>query len=86
MAFKGRKNTIILGDTTAGYLTVNKGFKINNDAFMNLSVGYGKDRNGKTYKNALKPDILVNSPDKFNDLKNDEKIKAAVKWLKSNLK
>jgi carboxyl-terminal processing protease len=49
MAFKGRRNTRILGTTTAGYVTVNDGFKINDEAFMNLSVGYGKDRNGKIY-------------------------------------
>jgi carboxyl-terminal processing protease len=81
MAFKGRKNTILLGSQTAGWVTVNSGIRINDTAFMNLSVGYGADRNGKIYKDALKPDIAITSVDKFNDIANDEKVKAAIKWL-----
>jgi carboxyl-terminal processing protease len=50
---------------------------------MNLSVGYGKDRKGKTYIQALEPDIPISSPDKFKDLQNDNKVKAAIKWLRS---
>jgi len=82
MAFKGRKNTILLGSETAGWVTVNTGIPINDTAFMNLSIGYGADRNGKLYKKALEPDIAIKSVDKFNDLANDEKVKAAMKWLK----
>jgi hypothetical protein len=52
---------------------------------MNLSVGYGTDRNGKIYKEALKPDITIKSVDEFNDIANDEKVKAAIKWLKLHL-
>ena len=81
MAFKGRKNTILLGSQTAGWVTVNSGIPINDTAFMNLSVGYGADRKGKIYKEALKPDITITSVDKFNDIANDEKVKAAIKWL-----
>lgn len=81
MAFKGRKNTILLGSQTAGWITVNGGIPINDTAYMNLSVGYGADRNGKIYKEALKPDIPITSVDKFNDIANDEKVKAAIKWL-----
>ncbi|CAM3987641.1 Peptidase family S41 [Pedobacter westerhofensis] len=81
IAFKGRPNTIIIGNSTAGYVTANQGFKINDEAFLNLSVGYGKDRNGKTYFKAIRPDISISSPDKFNDLENDRKILAAAKWL-----
>jgi len=82
IALKGRKNTILLGSQTAGWVTVNTGIQINDTAFMNLSVGYGADRNGKIYKEALEPDIPVTSLDKFNDIANDEKVKAAIKWLK----
>ncbi|WP_256002023.1 S41 family peptidase [Pedobacter deserti] len=86
MAFKGRHHTVTLGETTAGYVTVNDGFKVNNDAFMNLSVGYGKDRNGNTYTRALDPDISISGPDNFNDLQHDKKIIAASGWLKSGIK
>ena len=77
IAFKGRKATVLLGSETAGYVTSNTGFRINDNAFINLSIGYSADRYGKIYKEAIKPDIPFVSPDSFNDLINDEKVKAA---------
>ena len=82
MAFKGRPKTILLGAVTAGYITINNGFQISDTAFMNLSVGYGADKYGKLYTEAIKPDIYVDAPDSFNNLENDSKIQAALKWLK----
>lgn len=82
IAFKGRKNTVLLGSKTAGYVTANSGFQINDSAFINLAVGYSADRNGKLYKQAIEPDIPFTSIDKFNDIANDDKVKAAIKWLK----
>lgn len=81
MAFKGRKNTLFLGAETAGYVTVVGGFPINEAAYMYLSTGYGMDKTGVVYKEAIKPDIADNSPDSFNDLKNDKKVQAAIRWL-----
>jgi len=81
MSFKGRAKTVLMGSPTAGYITVVAGFPINNAAYMYLSVGYGADRNGEIYKEALRPDIPLSSPDKFNDIENDEKVKAAKQWL-----
>ena len=34
------------------------------------------------YTESIKPDIPFVSPERFNDIPNDEKVKAAVKWLK----
>jgi len=82
ISFKGRKETILLGSETAGYVTVNAGFRINDIASMNLSIGYSADKYGKIYKEAIKPDIPFISPDSFNDIINDEKVKAAINWLK----
>jgi len=82
MAFKGRKKTILLGNETAGYVTVVAGLPVNNAAYMYISVGYGVDRNGRIYKEALKPDVVFTSPDSFNNIPNDKKVKAAIKWLK----
>jgi C-terminal processing protease CtpA/Prc len=82
MAFKGRKNTILLGETTAGFVTVNAGFQVTPETFINLSVGYGADRNGHVYTEAITPDILFTSVDQFNNIKSDAKVKAAVDWLK----
>lgn len=81
MSFMGREKTFLIGNETGGYVTVNKGFDINNTSAMNLSVGYGLDRKGRIYKQAIKPDIVLDKTDNFNNLKNDAKIQAAVKWL-----
>lgn len=86
IAFKGRKHTILLGSKTAGYVTVNTGIQINDMASMNLSIGYGKDRNGKEYREAIEPDVYFNGVDKFNNIKNDEKVKAAIDWIKRHSK
>ena len=85
IALSGRKNTVLLGSKTAGYVTVNTGIPINDTAFMNLAIGYNADRNGKIYKDAIEPDIPFTSIDKFNDVANDEKVKAAMKWLKLHI-
>lgn len=85
MAFKGRKKTILLGAETAGYVTVVEGLPINNDAYMYVSVGYAADRTGKVYKKAIKPDIVLTSTDKFNDINNDKKTIAAISWIKQQL-
>jgi carboxyl-terminal processing protease len=84
MAFKGRKNTLFLGTETAGYITAVGGFPINNAAYMYLSTGYGMDRTGNVYKEAIKPDLVDNSPDSFNDIKNDKKVQGGVRWLLNN--
>jgi C-terminal processing protease CtpA/Prc len=85
IAFKGRNNTVLLGSKTAGYVTVNTGMPINNTAYINLAVGYSADRNEKIYKEAIEPDLPFTSVDKFNDIRNDEKVKAAIKWLNAKL-
>ena len=86
IAFKGRKNTVLLGSKTAGYVTVNTGIPINDTAFMNLAVGYSADRSGKLYKEAIDPDIPLTGVDKFNNIANDEKVNVAVKWLKKRIR
>lgn len=86
IAFKGRKNLVLLGSKTAGYVTVNTGIPINDMAFMNLAVGYSADRNERLYKEAIEPDIPFTSVDSFNDIENDEKVKAAIKWLDARIK
>jgi C-terminal processing protease CtpA/Prc len=86
IAFKGRNNTVLLGSKTAGYVTVNTGIPINDTAFINLAVGYNADRNGHIYKEAIEPDIPFTGIDKFNDIAHDEKVKAAMTWLKRRVR
>jgi carboxyl-terminal processing protease len=83
LAFKGRKNTAFFGSETAGYVTVNSGFPLNKSAFMNLSIGYGRDRTGTLYISAIQPDKLLNAPEDFTSPKNDFSVKAAITWLNS---
>ena len=83
MAFKGRKNTLLLGDTTAGFVTANHGFQVTKETSINLSVGYGADRNGHAYTEAVTPDIQFSSVDQFNNIKGDAKVKAAIEWLRA---
>jgi C-terminal processing protease CtpA/Prc len=86
MAFKGRKNTVLIGTETAGYITAVGGFPVNDAAYMYLSTGYGADRNGQVYKEAIRPDVTVDSPDSFNDIGNDKKVRAAVNWIANHSK
>lgn len=86
MAFKGRSNTLFLGKPTAGYVTSTKGFSINGDAFILLSTAWGRDRNDRVYKEAIQPDIILDSPDNFNNLNSDEKVKAAINWLRKQVR
>lgn len=81
MTFKGRKNTVFVGETTGGYVTTITGYPLTKNAYIYLSTGYSADRTGHVYTEALKPDIPVSGPDKFNNLKQDAKIAAAAKWI-----
>jgi carboxyl-terminal processing protease len=86
ISLKSRKHTVYIGNETAGYITSTEGTQINNDAHILLSSGYGADGNGIIYKKPLKPDILINSPDKFNNIPDDEKVKIGIKWINQHLK
>ena len=81
ISFKGRSNTIFLGEKTAGYVTATKGFKINDAVYLLISTSYGKDRKGRVYSEALSPDILSNDEDSFNDIDHDKKVVRASQWI-----
>jgi carboxyl-terminal processing protease len=79
---KNRPNTILIGEPTAGYITGVAGFRIARNAHINLAVSYMTDVTGKEYKSKIQPDVLIEGGDNFTDLSKDEKIIAAIKWLK----
>ncbi len=81
IAFKKRENTVFIGSNTAGYVTTTLGFKINDAVWLMLSTGYGRDRQGQIYEQAISPDIPIDAPDSFNDIKDDKKVLAAIKWI-----
>ncbi len=82
ISFKKRKNTIFIGQKTAGYVSATKGFRINEAVSILISTGYGKDRTGQIYEEALSPDVYIDGPDNFNNIGNDKNVLAAVKWIK----
>jgi C-terminal processing protease CtpA/Prc len=84
MSFKGRSNTIFLGEETAGYVTATKGFKINDAVYILISTCYGKDRKGSVYSQALSPDISSNDEDSFNDIDHDKKVMKASDWIQAH--
>lgn len=78
-----RPKTILIGENTAGYVTANNGWYLpgKNNGIV-LAVEYIRDANGKEYKENVKPAIEIIGGDHFFDHEQDEKIKAAIKWLK----
>ncbi|HYE54346.1 MAG TPA: S41 family peptidase [Chitinophagaceae bacterium] len=86
LAFKGRPNTVILGETTAGYTTSNNNYQLQKDLYLFLATAYMQDRNGKIYPEGITPDIMVKDGDDLYDLKRDLKVQQALKWLSQHMR
>lgn len=84
IAFKGRPNTLFVGEPTAdGYTTSNGYFQFASNLTLNFATHYVADRNKIVYKRSVHPDKTINRGNNFDNLVNDEKIKAAIKWLQN---
>jgi len=82
IAFKGRPNTIFIGEPTAdGYTTSNGYFQFAPNLTLNFSTNYVADRNNCIYKTTVNPEILISHGDNFDNLMTDKKIIYAIKWL-----
>ena len=81
ISFKGRHNTLTIGEDSAGYTTINTRFEFGPDVYLLLAVGYATDRNGTMHLGKIKPDLSIKSVDNFQDLTRDEKVLAAIKRL-----
>ncbi|TCC90152.1 hypothetical protein EZ428_12760 [Pedobacter frigiditerrae] len=80
--FKGRANTIFIGEKTYGLPTLNIEFNLGNGYYLGIAASFIADRNGKVYPNYLSPDLEMINGDDFADLNRDVKVKAAMEWLK----
>lgn len=80
LAFKGRQNTIFIGEKTFGKTTANNKADLPFGAFMTLTTGYDCDRNGNYYEKII-PNITVLEKDNFNDLLLDGNIQEAIKFI-----
>ncbi|HEY1024000.1 MAG TPA: S41 family peptidase [Sphingobacteriaceae bacterium] len=82
-ALKERKNTRLFGEPSAGYANSTEGFVFNNQNsyfLLTTSLLSGKDK--KVLPEQVLPDVEVKHNDHFDDLKNDNAVKAALAWLK----
>ena len=80
MSFKGRENTILIGDKTFGKTTTNRIADLGFAAYMTVTVGYDCDRNGNYYEQMI-PDISVVKQDNFDNLMEDKNIQEAIKFF-----
>ncbi|MFD2916219.1 S41 family peptidase [Psychroserpens luteus] len=77
VAFIGKDNTTLFGQTSGGYTTTNQDFELPNGDRVYLASGFVADRNNVIYPKSLQPDVTVIEDGK--DL--DKTLEAALKWL-----
>jgi len=80
LAFKGRDNTIFIGEKTAGYTTSNVNWPLPYDTFIALSSGYDGDRTGRYYP-CISPDVVISGKDNFKDLMSDANVREAIRFF-----
>lgn len=85
LAFKGRENTVFIGQPTNGKTTSNVKRNLPFGAFMTLSIGFDCDRNG-IYYDKIVPDIIINGKDNFDNLLLDGNIQEAIKFISAENK
>jgi len=81
VAFKGRENTIFIGEETAGYTTGNGYDKINDDLVLLISQDVFIDRNKKRYDDRVDVDENIEFLHHMG-FDNDNQINRAKDWLK----
>ena len=77
VAFIGKENTKLFGQTSAGYTTTNQDYALPNGDRVYLASGYISDRNGLIYPKNLKPDVLIIEDNKDTD----KTLELAIDWL-----
>lgn len=83
LGFTTRRKTILIGEKTAGYTSGNNGFLLPGKSNgIVVAEDYATDKKGKIYTDGIEPQLAVTGGDDFFNRSSDEKIKAAVKWLR----
>ena len=80
VAFKNRKNSILIGEQSYGFLTGNKLIELPYKNKIALTSSYITDKNN-VYREFITPDIKVTKGDNFEDLLKDENIIQAIKFI-----
>lgn len=86
LAFKGRPNTVIIGEPSSGYVTSNSNWPLHKRVELFLATGYMKDRQGNYYTDSIQPDLFIKDGDDFYQPGQDLKISKAKEWLKTRMK
>ena len=84
LAFKSRKFTRVFGEPTAGYITSNNNYEIYKGVMLFLATCYMADGQGKIYSSNIQPDVLIQDGDDFFDFDKDQKLSAALAWLRTS--
>ncbi|MFT6809252.1 MAG: carboxyl-terminal processing protease [Saprospiraceae bacterium] len=80
IAFKGRENTIFIGEAPAGYTTGNEWDQISEDILLNISQSVFVDRNKNIYKAKVGVDIEIEFLTGL-ELEEDPNISKAIDWF-----
>lgn len=81
ISFRGRPNTILIGQRTRGLSTNNETIKMADGAVLYLTTSGEADRNHVLYESGIAPDLTVEQGDVPLGDKSDPCIKVALKWL-----
>jgi C-terminal processing protease CtpA/Prc len=81
LAFRGRPQTRVFGEETAGVPTANKGIQLSDGAIIQLTIALGADRTGRTYDGPLTPDEFVEADWTQFGIDSDPVLTAAIDWL-----
>ncbi|HEY4335309.1 MAG TPA: S41 family peptidase [Puia sp.] len=79
LAFRGREQTLLIGEPTAGFTTANATYSLSDKSMLVLSVCQEADRTGRVCEGSIQPDQLVaaNTPAPGDDPAKS----AAINWL-----
>lgn len=79
LAFKGRQQTCLIGQPTAGLTTANATYSLSDRSMLVLTVCQEADRTGRICEGSIQPDQLVPA----NIVSDDPARAAALAWLQS---
>lgn len=82
LGFRGRSNTIVIGEESYGSTTANDLFELPFNTKAAITLSYGTDRKGD-YTPTIVPDISIVKEANFEDLGKDKNVLEAIKFIDS---
>lgn len=82
VGFKGRPNTLILGEASNGRTSGNDGFRLADGAILVVSIAFPQDRSGVLYDGKVQPDRVVANEWSYFGSAQDPLLIKATDWLK----